>query len=381
MPRRARRLFAGGIVNPSEGRPAEHVAERGSGAPDAVDLATARRQRMRALVDAIEGGAFGDVTGILHIGIGGSALGPALLVDALGRDGAPATRSAFCRTSTARRSTRRSRDLDPATTLVVVASKTFTTTETLTNWRRRCDWLREAGVDDPYGRVIAVTAKPEAAVDGGIDETRVLPFARGRRRALFAVALGRLSGRAGARLGRFRGIARRRGGDGPPFPLCRAGAPMCRCSPPSPTCFTRASCGCQTRAVFAYDERLRLLPPYLQQLEMEFERQVGHGRRAAARPGRARRSPGAGSAPTPSTRCSSCSTRARIWCRSSSSPSSKARTARPRASPAAAAQLLRARRGADGRAARATIRSAAIPATGPSATILLDGSTRARSAR
>src|SRR5437868_8504175 len=78
-------LFAGEIVNRSEGRPATHIAERGSGAPDDVDLATARRQRMRALVDAIEAGAFGDVTGILHIGIGGSVLGPALLVDALGR--------------------------------------------------------------------------------------------------------------------------------------------------------------------------------------------------------------------------------------------------------------------------------------------------------
>ena len=47
-------LFTGGIVNPSEGRAAEHVAERGNGSPDATDLAAARRQRMRALVDAIE---------------------------------------------------------------------------------------------------------------------------------------------------------------------------------------------------------------------------------------------------------------------------------------------------------------------------------------
>src|SRR6476659_5927968 len=82
-------LFSGGIVNPSEGRPATHVAERGSGAPDDVDLATDRRKRMRALVDAIEAGAFGDVTGVLHIGIGGSVLGPALLVDALGRRASP----------------------------------------------------------------------------------------------------------------------------------------------------------------------------------------------------------------------------------------------------------------------------------------------------
>ena len=104
--RRATRLFAGDIVNPSEGRPATHVAERGSGAPDEVDLATARRQRMRALVDAIEAGAFGDVTGILHIGIGGSVLGPALLVDALGRRARRST-SASCRTSTAPPSTMR----------------------------------------------------------------------------------------------------------------------------------------------------------------------------------------------------------------------------------------------------------------------------------
>ena len=87
--------------------PATHVAERGSGAPDDVDLATARRQRMRALVDAIEAGAFGDVTGILHIGIGGSVLGPALLVDALGRRVVDASTCASCRTSTARRSTMR----------------------------------------------------------------------------------------------------------------------------------------------------------------------------------------------------------------------------------------------------------------------------------
>src|SRR5436853_7489231 len=49
-------LFAGDIVNRSEQRAATHVAERGNGAPDEVDLAAARRQRMRALSDAIEAG-------------------------------------------------------------------------------------------------------------------------------------------------------------------------------------------------------------------------------------------------------------------------------------------------------------------------------------
>src|SRR6185503_12391611 len=57
-------LFAGAIVNASEGRAATHVAERGNGSPEEVALAASRRQRMRALIDAIEAGAFGDVTGV-----------------------------------------------------------------------------------------------------------------------------------------------------------------------------------------------------------------------------------------------------------------------------------------------------------------------------
>ena len=98
---------------------------------------------MRALIDAIEAGAFGDITDILHIGIGGSALGP-LLVDALGRnerryrveilsniDG-QAVDEALGR-------------LDPATTLVAVASKTFTTAETLRNADAALAWLKRPG--------------------------------------------------------------------------------------------------------------------------------------------------------------------------------------------------------------------------------------------
>ena len=65
---------------------------------------------------------------------------------------------------------------DPAYTLVAVASKTFTTTETLLNAASALQWLEEAGVDDPVGRFIALTANPERAVEWGIDETRILPF-------------------------------------------------------------------------------------------------------------------------------------------------------------------------------------------------------------
>ena len=144
-------LFTGQVVNPSEDRAATHVAERGNGAPQDVDLATARRQRMRALVDAIEAGAFGDVTGILHIGIGGSALGPELLVDALGRHSS-ALIVRFLSNIDGAAFDDAVKLHDPATTLVVVASKTFTTLETLTNLDAARAWLRGAGVEDPDGR-------------------------------------------------------------------------------------------------------------------------------------------------------------------------------------------------------------------------------------
>jgi glucose-6-phosphate isomerase len=79
-------LFTGALVNATEQRAAEHSAERGEGAPESVERARRFHGRMRTLIDAVEAEAFGPVRHILHVGIGGSALGPDLLVDALGRD-------------------------------------------------------------------------------------------------------------------------------------------------------------------------------------------------------------------------------------------------------------------------------------------------------
>jgi glucose-6-phosphate isomerase len=260
-------LFAGEIVNPSEDRPAAHVAERGSGAPVDVDLAVARRHRMRALVDAVEAGAFGDVTGVLHIGIGGSLLGPALLVDALGRRSSR-LEVRFLSNIDGAAFDDAVKPLDAATTLVVVASKTFTTLETLANMEAALGWLRDGGVADPHGRLIGVTASPEAAVDAGIDETRVVPFGEGvgGRYSLWssvgvtaALALGWDAFEAllegAAEMDRHFRFAEPRTN----MPLIAAFADR----------FYVEEAGSQTRGVFAYDERLRLLPFYLQQLEME----------------------------------------------------------------------------------------------------------------
>ena len=261
------RLFSGQIVNPTEGRAADHPAERGSGSAEAVRIAQSRHQRMRGLIDAIEAGAFGDVTGVLHIGIGGSALGPALLVDALGRT-ERRYRVEVLSNIDGQAFDAAVADLDPATTLVAIASKTFTTAETLSNARAALAWLEEAGVEDPYGRLIAITATPGNAVEFGIDETRILPFAEsvGGRNSLWseiafpaALALGYsafeelLEG--AAEMDRHFRLSPHDSN----APLLAAFADLL---------YTQRL-GAETRAVFAYDERLRLLPSYLQQLVME----------------------------------------------------------------------------------------------------------------
>jgi len=260
-------LFAGKIVNRSEARAATHVAERGSGAPEEVDLATARRQRMRALVDAIEAGAFGDVTGILHIGIGGSVLGPALVVDALGRR-ASSFNVRFLSNIDGAAFDDAVKPLDPATTLVVVASKTFTTLETLTNLDAARAWLREARVEDPDGRIIALTAKPESALDQGIDETRILQFGEGvgGRYSLWS-SVG-LTAALGLGWDAFEALLEGAAAMDRHFRFAEPSANAPLIAAFADRLYVE-QLGCQTRGLFAYDERLRLLPFYLQQLEME----------------------------------------------------------------------------------------------------------------
>jgi glucose-6-phosphate isomerase len=260
-------LFAGRIVNPTEGRAAEHSAERGQGARESVARAGALHARMRALVDAIEAGAFGPVRHILHIGIGGSALGPKLLIDALGRDAGRYDVAIVSNVDGAALEEAVAA-FDAHTTLVVIASKTFTTNETMLNARSALAWLEEKGVADPYGRVVALTAAPETALEFGVDETRVLPFAAsvGGRYSLWssigfpaALALGweafeTLLEGAAAMDRHFR-LA-------PPLenaPILAAFADL----------YYANVRGAETSGTFAYDERLRLLPSYLQQLIME----------------------------------------------------------------------------------------------------------------
>jgi glucose-6-phosphate isomerase len=260
-------LFTGAEVNLTEGRAAEHTAERGEGAAESVERAQRFHGRMRTLIDAVEAEAFGPVRHVLHVGIGGSALGPDLLIDALGRD-AGRYETAIVSNVDGAALEEALKHFDPASTLLVVASKTFTTTETMLNAASALQWMEENGVGDPYGKVIALTASPDKALEFGVDETRILPFSEsvGGRYSLWssigfpaALALGwsafeeMLEG-AGAMDRHFRHEPLERNA-----PVLAAFADLLYAN----------LLGAETRAVFAYDERLRLLPFYLQQLEME----------------------------------------------------------------------------------------------------------------
>ena len=267
LPARRAALFAGETINNTEGRAATHCAERGIGNPAAADEAAMFHERMRALVEAIHEGLLGEIKSLIHIGIGGSALGPALAIDALAREDARVAVHVVSNIDGAALAAA-VKQCDPATTLIAVASKTFTTTETLVNAVSALDWLREGGVEDPYGRVVALTAAPDKAVAWGVDETRVLPFAEtvGGRYSLWS-SIG------------FP-IALALGWEG--FAAFLAGAAAIDThfleAPMAENVVIRAAFAdlyytqgrhCGSRAVFAYDERLRLLPSYLQQLEME----------------------------------------------------------------------------------------------------------------
>lgn len=257
------KLALGEIVNPSEGRPATHMQLR-----DPAHRAA--QQPVLNMAQMVRSGGFGEITDIIHIGIGGSALGPQLLVDALG-DAALGAQGDGPRIHVAANIdggalARAFAAADPAKTLIVAVSKTFTTQETLTNLETALVWLSANGVADPVARVIAVSAAPERARAKGI--AHVLPFAEsvGGRYSLWSAVGLPLAIRCGPHA--FSALLE--GGHAMDrhfldAPLAGNAPVLAACADVWQACLLNRP----TRAIFAYDERLRLLPSYLQQLEME----------------------------------------------------------------------------------------------------------------
>jgi len=273
------RVANGEIVNPSEDRPALHMAQRGTRADAVADpvAAAGADERLRAFVSDVHDGRITSATGVsfravVAIGIGGSELGPVLALDAL-RDNHDLKLDVRVCSNIDGISFKRAFDgLDPATTLVVVVSKSFTTMETQANAERAQRWMRAANGDgwgDAWAaNFCAVSANAEEVRKFGIAEARTfaMPDGVGGRYSLcsavglpVALAFGWevfSDIRAGARDMDSHALA----------------APVHENAPLTLAllCVWNASfLGYGAEACVPYDTRLQRLPGYLQQLEME----------------------------------------------------------------------------------------------------------------
>ncbi|NND92808.1 MAG: glucose-6-phosphate isomerase [Granulosicoccus sp.] len=184
------RMFRGDIVNPTEHRPALHTALRNrSDQPvmvDGRDVMPDIREvlaRMRVFSDQVREGQWKGFTGkpitdVVNIGIGGSDLGPLMAVEALAPFAHPRLTLHFVSNVDASHLVSALKKVDPETTLFIVASKTFTTQETLSNAHSARRWfLESAAVEtDVSKHFVALSTNADAVSDFGIDTDNMFGF-------------------------------------------------------------------------------------------------------------------------------------------------------------------------------------------------------------
>ncbi len=180
-------MFRGEKINLTEDRAVLHTALRdGAGdavAVDGVDVMPAvrdTRDRFLAFAEDVRHGRYVAVDGapftdVVNIGIGGSDLGPAMAARAL-RPYCDGPRAHFVANVDGADLTDVLADLKPERTLLVVASKTFTTMETMTNARSARAWLADALGEDAGRHVAAVSTNLDATRAFGVDDDRVFGF-------------------------------------------------------------------------------------------------------------------------------------------------------------------------------------------------------------
>ena len=187
------RMFAGEMVNSTEQRAALHAALRApenaglrvttsTGIEDASAFVDGERRRMRDFVEAVHSGRLVGATGlpfdtVLNIGIGGSDLGPSMAAEALTLVSGGRMRTRFLSNVDGHAFAALARELDPARTLVLVASKTFTTIETATNANAVRNWLAAALGDAAIQtHFVALSTNKAATAAFGIAPDRVFGF-------------------------------------------------------------------------------------------------------------------------------------------------------------------------------------------------------------
>jgi glucose-6-phosphate isomerase len=275
-------MFRGEALNSTEGRAVLHVALRAPpgvelrvGGRDVVPLVRAVLDRVCAFADSVRSGAWTGHSGrrirsVVNIGIGGSELGPAMACEALRHAAMRELRMAFVSNIDGTDFAEAVRDLDPAETLFIVCSKTFTTAETLSNAHAARSWLL-AALHDPAAvarHFVAVSSNAGAVASFGI-ETRnmfeIWDWVGGRYSLDSAIGLSLAIAIGPAR---FREMLGGMHGMDEHF----RSAPFERNLPVILgllgiwyASFWRA----ETHAVLPYDQYLARLPAYLQQLDME----------------------------------------------------------------------------------------------------------------
>ncbi len=173
------RMFAGHPINNSEQRAVLHVALRAASPPTEVGEALGR---MRAFARAIRNGTLTGASGerisdVVNLGIGGSDLGPRMAVRALRRFCPDLPRVHFVANVDPEDLNATLADLRPESTLFIIASKTFTTAETLMNAQRARTWLGTRIAETHLGRhYAAISTNLAAAGSFGIAEDRIFPM-------------------------------------------------------------------------------------------------------------------------------------------------------------------------------------------------------------
>ncbi len=187
---RTEAMFRGERINVSEDRFVLHVALRMPASrslivdgEDVVKQVHAVLERMAAFSERLRSGEWTGHTGkpianVVNIGIGGSDLGPVMAYEALRRYSRRDLNLRFVSNVDATDFVEATRDLDPAETLFVVSSKTFTTLETMTNARSARDWaLATLGDEQSIARhFVAVSTNAQAVREFGIDTENMFGF-------------------------------------------------------------------------------------------------------------------------------------------------------------------------------------------------------------
>ncbi len=276
-------MFAGEKINNTEDRAVLHAALRSteSDALSAEEKARAEQverqlQAVKAVSEEIRSGSWTGSTGkpitdIINIGIGGSDLGPKMACNALEEYAHERINVHFISNVDGAQILSTLKKLDPETTLVSIASKTFTTQETMLNAKTAIQWFKDKlGLENPKNSAhfIGLTANPEAAINYGIPENQILEFSDwvGGRYSLWS-SIG-LSIAISIGFENFKQML-----DGArEMDLHFQQAPLEKNMP-----VILALLGiwysnflnAQSIAIIPYCERLLLLPSYLQQLDME----------------------------------------------------------------------------------------------------------------